>query len=410
MLRLTALACGLLLAAAQDPAEKLGALVEKLGSDEIADREKASADLVKLGPSALPAIRDHLAKSQGERKARLQAIVTLLDREERLYKLLDSPPVVSIKVRDQAVEAVLADISRQTGFQVEGFFLDNSFRTTVTLDRVPLWKALDEIGRLHGGLVAHYFRNHVLLEPGERAGSPLILHRGFGFHIRPLVRAGGAPFVVQGVINYAPGLPVWSTRIEYKELTDDQGTSLLAPAGESDLSLGSRFAGPSHKSFAAILNHLARNEPAKKATRLARARGSAIVGLALDLKPLVVIPDPLKEAKRSGSGNGFQLTIKAVKREGAIHVKVTSLSLPDEEEFSGLDVSSVPRWAFAIRDRQGALHVGHSRAWGLDDAEMQVEVALPAGKEAATFELLEPEKLSEVEIPFDFKDLPIKTR
>src|SRR5262245_18319065 len=268
MLRLLALASSLLLFAAQDPAEKVRALVEQLGSDEIADREKASADLVKLGPTALPAIRDHLAKAQGERQARLQAIVIRLEREERLHKLLDSPPVVTIKVRDQAVEDVLADISRQTGLKEEGFFLDSSFRTTATLERVPLWKALDEIGRLRGGHVTHYYPGRVLVKQGERTSSPLILHRGLGLHLRPVVRAVGTPFVVQGVINHSPGLPVWSTRFEYKELTDDKGTSLLVPSGEPGLFAGARFAGwSSPRNFAAIVSHQSRDVPAESATR-----------------------------------------------------------------------------------------------------------------------------------------------
>ena len=122
----------------QDPSDKVRALVEKLGSDEIAERQKAAGDLVKLGTPALPALRVHLGKAEGEAKVVLQSIVTKLEREERLYKLLESPPVVTLKVRDAEIETVLevpyAELSRPDALRVEHWTRDGATRPVYFFD------------------------------------------------------------------------------------------------------------------------------------------------------------------------------------------------------------------------------------------------------------------------------------
>jgi hypothetical protein len=395
----------------QDPADKIKALVEKLGSDEIADREKAVAELVKLGPAALPAMRDHLSKAEGERKSLLQGVVTKIEREIRLAKLLENPPTVTLKVADKPVEEVLAEMARQTGLKIEGFLLDSTIRSTATFDRVPLWKAVDDLCRAHGGLVPHYSSSRLIVEPGERDGSPLILHRGIGLQVLSIARLAGGTLEIQAVLAHTPGIPLWSTRIEYKELTDDKGKSLTGTEAAPEFSLGSQFAGPTPaRNFASVQFHQTKASATEGALRLARVRGTASIHLALDLKPLVVIPDPIKDGESTASGNGFTVTIKKAVRKGSdVTLTVADPDLPESEQET--DFTETSRWAFAIRDKAGELYLGRVKDnWGDSDDALKVEITVPAGREIVSFELLEPEKLTEVVIPFDFKDLPIKTR
>ena len=393
----------------QDPADKVRALVEKLGSDEIAERQKAAKELLKLGPPALPALRGHVEKADGERKVVLQSIVAKLEREVRLQKLLESPPVVTLKVRDAVIEDVLEDIAKQTGLQVEGFMLDASFRVTAEFDRVPLWKALDEIGRLHGGVITHYYPARVLVEPGARTGSPLVIHKGLGLHLRPVVRTATGAVELQAVINHAPGLPIWSTSVEYKELTDDLGKSLVDKEPGLEEWFAPSFAGPaSPKNFACCMSHRSKAAASDGAVRLKRVRGSAVVGLALDLKSLLVIPVSAKEEEASGSANGYGATVKVTRQKDTVTVMVSRLTHPDANDEEDPDLAEIPKWTFALRDKDGKLHMGRVKdlSWG-DSDKVKVEIALPAGKEIASIELVEPEQLTEIAIPFDFTDLPI---
>ena len=89
-MRYLALVCILL--APQDAADKVRALVEKLGSEDIETRDGAQAELTKLGPSALPALRKHLDSAEGEVKARLEAVIPKLERAEKLAPFLSPGP------------------------------------------------------------------------------------------------------------------------------------------------------------------------------------------------------------------------------------------------------------------------------------------------------------------------------
>lgn len=398
MRALSVLLVGLLL---QDPADKVRPLVEKLGSDEIAVREDAAAQLVKLGPGALPAIREQLGKAEGERKVRLQAVVKKIEREVILEKVLGAVPVVTLKVRDAPVEEALAEMARQTGLKIEGFFLDSSFRTTASFDRVPLWKAIDDLCRSHGGIISLYKPNGILVEPGQRDAPPVLMDRGFGFLVRRAFRWEDGRVELQVVLAHSPRLPLWSTRLKFEALEDDKGTSLAAEKVEPRFVLGStKFASQTRPGqFAVLLSHVSAAGAGEGAKRLARVRGQILVGLALDLKPLVTLPDPLKQEKSSANANGCAVEIKSVLRGPVIRLRV-SVELPKAEEGG-------PRWTLALRDNGGELHMGRVVADLFEEDEVTVEVAVPEGREIVSFELLEPEELTEISIPFDFADVPI---
>src|SRR5262245_19826791 len=101
MLRLLALASSLLLFAAQDPADKVRALVEKLGSDEIEDRIKAETELKAMGSKALPQLRDLMAKADLDRQLRMRGMIHAIERAEAVAALLRPGPQVTLTVQDR---------------------------------------------------------------------------------------------------------------------------------------------------------------------------------------------------------------------------------------------------------------------------------------------------------------------
>src|SRR5688572_30642758 len=101
MIRPIALLLCLIPAGPQDPAEKVRALVDQLESDEIAEREGAQTELIKRGTANLPLLRELRSKAEGEKKARLDAIVGRLERDERAANLLGPGPLVTLKVKDR---------------------------------------------------------------------------------------------------------------------------------------------------------------------------------------------------------------------------------------------------------------------------------------------------------------------
>jgi hypothetical protein len=248
------------------------------------------------------------------------------------------------------------------------------------------------------------------MEPGERNGSPLILHRGFGFHLRPAARTSTGALDLQAVINHAPGLPVWSTTVEYNDLADDRGKSLADKDPQSGF-VAELFPsqGPaSARNFAAIVSHRSKAPVSDGAVKLKRARGVATIGLALDLKPLLVIAAPAKDEEVSGEGNGYAVTVKATRVKDTVTLVLSKLTQPDANDEEDPESADIPPWTFAIRDKDGRLHTGRMKEMFWSDAdESKVEITLPAGKEIASFELVTPEKLTEIAIPFDFADLPI---
>src|SRR5262245_37979367 len=129
---LRALAFLLLLLAAQDPSDKIKALVVRLQSEEITVRSEAERELVKLGPGALPKLRELQTKAEGDLKARLKNVVSKIEREERLAKVLAPAPRVTVKAAGRRAAEVFAEIEKQAGIRIDASEL--SAETTVTAD------------------------------------------------------------------------------------------------------------------------------------------------------------------------------------------------------------------------------------------------------------------------------------
>ena len=412
MIRAIGLCFFLILAGAQDPADKVRSLVAKLDSEEIAERDKAAGELFKLGSRALPALRDHEAKSAGAVKAALQSIIKRIESADRLLTLLGTAPVVTLSVKDAEVEKVVAEMARQTGLDITGFFLDSSMKVTLACDKTPVWKAVDDLCRAQGAAGYRYSARSIVIEGNLELGTPVTIHRGLGIHFKPARRLSDGKLSLQGVVTYAPGAPVWHCWLEFDELTDDAGTSLAVREAQDGLSLEMLFAnhGMAYQ-FASKLTHRSASSLDEKATKLGRVRGAAVAQVAVAYKPIFKVPAFLKETETTVEEAGYKMTLKPRRTDDKLIVSIKVLAKPEgnEDEFEPFTKDS--KRTFGYRDDKGQLYLARSLVPGFDfgDNEMlKVEAALAKGREVVSFEYLEVEEFTEVRVPFDYANVPLK--
>ncbi len=155
-------------------------LVARLGSPRFADREAAAESLKRLGPQALPALRE--ARSARDLEIRLRASKL---RDEIESTAILAPTMVQLDFHDRPLSEVVEGINRRAGvFLAPGDTLAMRRRPQdrpswpdrrITLeapDPVPFWEAIDRLCRA-GGLRRLY--PQYLYGPEDRFGRLLLV-------------------------------------------------------------------------------------------------------------------------------------------------------------------------------------------------------------------------------------------
>jgi hypothetical protein len=92
-------------------------LVEKLGSADFVEREAATKRLDELGAAALEELRAASKSENPETARRAQELVRKIERRVSNDKTL-APTLVELNAENVALDAVLADLSKQVGYDV----------------------------------------------------------------------------------------------------------------------------------------------------------------------------------------------------------------------------------------------------------------------------------------------------
>ncbi len=132
----------LLVALLQDPNE----LVERLGADDIEQRESAERALLDLGPRALEALRWGTDGGDAEMGARVASIRQEIERRERM-KPFQGPKPVALEVSAERVSDAarrLADLFGVQTPRVPSSFADK--RIDFAVKNKPFWEAFDALG------------------------------------------------------------------------------------------------------------------------------------------------------------------------------------------------------------------------------------------------------------------------
>ena len=126
-------------------AEKIAKLIEQLGSDDFAEREKASEQLDAVGRPALDQLRKAIKSPDKETQRRAEELVKKIEKRVENDKILE-PKRVSLKFKDTPVSEAVDKIREASGYNVtlhdpQKKLADRkvTFETTDT----PFWEALD---------------------------------------------------------------------------------------------------------------------------------------------------------------------------------------------------------------------------------------------------------------------------
>ncbi|MCH8921815.1 MAG: hypothetical protein IIA67_01565 [Planctomycetes bacterium] len=147
------IATALLTAQVDDALSKqVGRLVRQLRSDVAAERDAAEADLVKLGPAALPALNTpsiaRLEKRDTAIKERLDRVRMTLQKQHAAASARSS--LITLRGEGLPLSKVLAALSKQSGNEIvdtrEEFGQEvTDPKLTVNFDKTPFWRALDNV-------------------------------------------------------------------------------------------------------------------------------------------------------------------------------------------------------------------------------------------------------------------------
>jgi hypothetical protein len=129
--------------AAEQPPVRVERLIEQLAKADPKARAAARKALETLGPEALPALRKAVAHPDLEVRKRVAEVVASLET-----RVLVAPKLVSLRAEKKTARQLLDELSRQTGYKMDIWNDDQQTVFTLDLEKVPFWKAVDEIGRL----------------------------------------------------------------------------------------------------------------------------------------------------------------------------------------------------------------------------------------------------------------------
>ncbi len=120
-------------------------IIQQLGSPDPKTRAVAQKALEALGPDALPLLRKALNHPDAEVRKRIGDAVPGLETA-----LLIAPKLVTLNAENKTSRELLDELAKQTGYKIDVWNDNPRDLHTLQLDKVPFWKAADEIGRRSG--------------------------------------------------------------------------------------------------------------------------------------------------------------------------------------------------------------------------------------------------------------------
>jgi len=156
--------------------DKVKDLVAQLADKDIDRQDAAAAELLKLGPDALPLLPKPNAKLSTTQKNALAVIRKTL-RDQQIKRDL-APSLVTID-DEQPVSKLLAELEKQTGIKVEDKREGTDSKIKLKLSKVTFWQALDTIALQADGRVDYYRPDMIRLMPrGENYVTPPVSYDG----------------------------------------------------------------------------------------------------------------------------------------------------------------------------------------------------------------------------------------
>jgi len=422
MIRSAGLLVLLLFAASQDPADKVKALVDKLGSDEIAVRDEAARELVKLGPAALPALREFLTKADGERKPRLKRVISRIEREDRIAKARAPAPRVTLKAKGRPAAEVFGQIEKQTGVRIDTSEIPAETTVDADLAGVSVWDAIEAVCKAHGKIMFAFSPNRVVIEAAAfrtlpRATSDTFFVFMDHFFVSSYGGGGNPHFTARPGLAWPPGRAPLAYRFESDSLVDDAGTAYSqgAKPGAVIWAGGPAVAGISG---ATIYHGFSESVP-EAARAIAEWKGRMILYVPAGLDRDASIEKPVGKFGAFNEGEESKIAVSSSRRNaGNIHFELQLSLSPHLEPEAGQSEIRAPA-IIVLRDSTGTLHWGEAditpqrggvrRSGDWVTRPLSVEFEVPEKAEIESLDVMIPVDLQEVVVPFEFRDIRFRT-
>lgn len=196
---------------AADP-DRIEKLIKQLGSDQFAEREKATRELEAIGSAAVPALEKASSSADQETSMRAKGLLEKLSQAAESEKLL-TPTRIRLEYKDTPVPEAVADLAKKTGFQIQ-LVGDTSKLAgrTITLDtgETTFWQAFDQFCQKAGLIEGE----NALVRPGRPRPLPIQIQPlpapvpGGALPVVPPKKQGaGQGFQVQVQAQPAPAQP-----------------------------------------------------------------------------------------------------------------------------------------------------------------------------------------------------------
>src|SRR6185503_3269791 len=104
--------------------------------DSVEVRERAKGDLIRLGASALGAMRKHLVSTDPSVREDLKSVIARIELEITLNQYKGSPSLITLKGEQLSLKQILESIGKQSRTPVIADSISAGDLITIELDRV----------------------------------------------------------------------------------------------------------------------------------------------------------------------------------------------------------------------------------------------------------------------------------
>jgi len=209
--------------------------IADLGDENAATRESALQAIIAAGPSAIPRLRRALESLDAEVRERAACALGELERDEKLASVMQARSPVTASFREALVEDVLREVGRQTGLKFEGTVSVPDRRLTLSFDRAPVMRVLDELAQAAGDLqwsfenetTVYWRRTPPSIRPSAYSGGFKVSLSRIDVYKSWDYQQGHGLMWVYLETRMEPGIrPLGTPRFEVSEIRDETGNEL----------------------------------------------------------------------------------------------------------------------------------------------------------------------------------------
>jgi len=205
-------------------------LIRQLGEDDPKAREKATQQLIELGPAVLEPLRSREKDPDSELRQRVATIVAEITRRDRIRLLCPRPANLTVSLKEVPVREALRAVLFPYGLEGNVYGRIDFLKTrkvTLELKDAPFWEAFDALQVAAGIAVEYYHSSFGVSFREGKGGVQLLPHADVGdlrFTAKHFIRDG--KFTIQAEVVAPPVYRPLSETMEGVTFIDDKGRKI----------------------------------------------------------------------------------------------------------------------------------------------------------------------------------------